>query len=236
MSLPTPYYEDESCVLYNADCRDVLPELAPGSVDLVLTDPPYGVGFDYGTGHDDSAASYPAFIWPVIEASEGTVRDGGLVAVYQAAIHASRWAHWFPREWRLVSLPKTFVQLGRSALPGATDFVLVWAKGDWPKQSDVVSWQPTNARDWWVCNTSAIRRGPEKDHPCPRPLDGVSRIVSILCPPRGVILDPFAGSGTTLRAAKDLGRKAIGVEIEPKYCEIAARRLQQSVLPLEIAG
>jgi site-specific DNA-methyltransferase (adenine-specific) len=236
MTLPEPYYDADGITIYNADCRDILPVLEPGSVDLVLTDPPYGVGFDYGTNYDDSAAAYPDFIWPILQRAEQSVRDTGLVAVYQSEVHATRWASWFPREWRLIALGKTFIQLGRTALPGATDFVLVWAKTEWPKHGDVVGWQPTDARNWWVCNTSAIRRGPEKDHPCPRPLDGVSRVVSILCRPGGLILDPFMGSGTTLRAAKDLGRKAIGIEIEERYCEIAVKRLAQQVLPLDMVA
>ena len=67
-------------------------------------------------------------------------------------------------------------------------------------------------------------------HPAPFPLALAKRAVETT--PAEVVLDPFCGSGTTLRAAKDLGRRAIGIEIEERYCEIAARRLQQSVLPL----
>lgn len=236
MTLPTPYYHDPHAgiTIYHGDCRDILPCLEPGLVDLVLTDPPYGVGFDYGTDYNDNEQDYPQFIWPVIESAESLVVGGGLIAVYQSEVHCRKWATWFPRDWRLFALPKTFTQLGRSALPGATDFVLIWARDEWPKQSDVVRWQPRDARNWWVCNTSAIRRGLEKHHPCPRPIDGVSRLVAILCKPGGLVLDPFMGSGTTLRAAQNLGRRAIGIEIEERYCEIAVRRLQQSVLPLEI--
>ncbi len=227
-----PYYDDGQITIYHGDCRDVLPTIPEASVDLLLTDPPYGVGFDYGTGLNDSMAEYPEFIWPIVSLGETRVRSGGIVAVYQSELHARRWHEWFPRDYRLFALPKTFAQLGRSALPGATDFALIWARDEWPKQADVVSWQPSDARNWWVCNTSAIRRGPEKDHPCPRPLDGVTRLISILCPPNGAVIDPFMGSGTTLRAAKDLGRRAIGIELEEKFCEIAVKRLAQQVLPL----
>lgn len=72
----------------------------------------------------------------------------------------------------------------------------------------------------------------DDEHPCPYPPEIPRRLITSSCPKGGTVLDPFCGSGTTLRAAKDLGRKAIGIEIEEKYCEIAARRLQQEVLAL----
>ena len=75
----------------------------------------------------------------------------------------------------------------------------------------------------------------DNDHPCAKPITLWKKLMqrgSVL--ENETILDPYMGSGTTLRAAKDLGRKAIGIEIAEKYCEIAVRRLQQEVLPLEI--
>jgi hypothetical protein len=77
--------------------------------------------------------------------------------------------------------------------------------------------------------------GKQADHPCPRKLSHVSFLVRWWTLPRGCVLDPFMGSGTTLVAAKRFGRTAIGVEINERYCEIAARRLQQEALPLEVA-
>jgi hypothetical protein len=80
---------------------------------------------------------------------------------------------------------------------------------------------------------SVWRMNPERGiegHPCPFPIALAGRCISASCPPGGIVLDPFAGSGTMLRAAKDLGRRAIGIEIEERYCEIAAKRLSQRVL------
>ena len=71
------------------------------------------------------------------------------------------------------------------------------------------------------------------DHPCPKPLRLLKKMIENLRT-EGNILDPFMGSGTTLRAAKDLGRKAIGIEIEERYCEIAAKRMSQGVMALEV--
>jgi site-specific DNA-methyltransferase (adenine-specific) len=70
------------------------------------------------------------------------------------------------------------------------------------------------------------------DHPCPKPVTFMRWVVERCTASADTVLDPFMGSGTTLRAAKDLGRRAIGIEIEERYCEIAARRLAQEVLPL----
>jgi site-specific DNA-methyltransferase (adenine-specific) len=70
----------------------------------------------------------------------------------------------------------------------------------------------------------------DNGHPCPKPVEWALWLVERCCPASGTVLDPFMGSGTTLRAAKDIGRKAIGIEIEEKYCEIAAKRLAQEVL------
>jgi hypothetical protein len=83
------------------------------------------------------------------------------------------------------------------------------------------------------CRTFHIR-GTMPEHPSPKPLAVTEWFLDRLG--GGSVLDPFMGSGTTLRAAKDLGRRAIGIEIEERYCEIAARRLEQSVLPLEVSA
>ncbi len=72
----------------------------------------------------------------------------------------------------------------------------------------------------------------EAEHPTQKPVDIIKPLLEYSCPPDGVVLDPFMGSGTTLRAAKDLCRKAIGIEIEEKYCRIAVERLRQEVLKL----
>jgi len=72
----------------------------------------------------------------------------------------------------------------------------------------------------------------QRVHPNEKPIDLVLKFISLTTPRDGLVLDPFMGSGTTLRAAKDMGRNAIGIELEERYCEIAARRLEQEVLAL----
>ena len=88
------------------------------------------------------------------------------------------------------------------------------------------------ARFFYCAKASKKDRGKGNRHATVKPTALMQYLCRLVTPPGGLVLDPFMGSGTTLRAAKDLGRKAIGIEIEEKYCEIAAKRMAQSVLPL----
>ena len=206
-----PYYDDGTCVIYHADCRDVLPSFSGG---LVFADPPYGVGLEYGHAYTDNAGTgYAAFM------------------------------HWIADEIRRAA-PVSFVTPGIRNLwrwPAAT-WVLAWTKPGSTRRSDLGGfneWEPVlmygkrriynDARRLPDCVNHATDTG---DHPCPKPLSLLRWLVDQGSDPGELVLDPFMGSGTTLRAAKDLGRKAIGIEIEERYCEIAAKRLAQEVLAL----
>lgn len=222
-----PYYADEFVTLYCADARDVLAELA---YDAVLTDPPYGIeGGSGGDSKDFAKGSYLASGWEdtpayiaeiVVPLIEGLVATGCPMAV----------------------------------TPGVRNLFL------YPKPSDIgCFWTPagaTHSRWGFVTyhpilfygrdhragkgalpNGLAVTESAEKNgHPCPKPLKAWTWLLDKVALPGQVVLDPFAGSGTTLRAAKDRGRKAIGIEIEERYCEIAVRRLGQEVLFGEVAA
>lgn len=226
----TPYYQDDAVTIYHGDCLEWLGAM-PGCfrVDAIVTDPPYGIGFSEYASHDDNRKTYKEQIIRRLFACEESVENGWM-AVYQSATMASQWGDLFPinyRQWRLIAMPKTFTQVHPGQWPiAATDYVLLLkiGKPEWPTKGERV-------RDWFIQQTSDMSLRP-KGHPCPRPLSGVKHVMTAACAPGGTVLDPFMGSGTTLRAAKDLGRQAIGIEIEEKYCEIAARRMQQEVLPL----
>lgn len=201
MSLPTPYYEQDGITIYHGDCREILPHLP--KVDLVLTDPPYGVGYStwdrtvprpqdwlyqcinlaetvYVTPGNGQTVLYPHPTWTMAWFRPGSV---------QRCREGSGFSHWEP--------------------------ILVYGK----HKASVDAKQ-----------IKAIPQPDAKGHPCPKPIELFKWLVY------GVdaqsILDPFMGSGTTLVAAKQLGRKAIGIEIEEKYCEIAVKRLGQGVLAL----
>ena len=245
----TPYYEHAGITIYHGDCRDVLPFLVE-TVDLVLTDPPYsvsksGVGrleMRYGRTTDldffDGDTDWTAMTAIVVEAMEMTRAClSGTGSVYVWCGHR-----------QLGALTQNFEAVGWS-----TRF-LVWSKecpvpvapgSGWPSAAELCFYAYRPGRNWnyphkfpWRSNVivaDAYRFGqPGKvDHPTQKPLGVVIPLLMASCPIGGIVLDPFVGSGTTLRAAKDLNLRAIGIEIEERYCEIAVRRLQQEVLPLE---
>ena len=211
MSLPTPYYHDEQAgiTIYLGDCREILPHLEP--VDLVLTDPPYGIarvwkgGASSGWGKS-SEATEERNAW---DAEAPTAET--LAAVIAKATASIIWGgNYFDlpksRGWLVWTKPER-------------NFTLSEAELAWTSRDTVI-------RIW-----DGIRSDPGREHPTQKPLDLMKWCLQSF-PSASTILDPFMGSGTTLRAAKDLGRKCIGIEIEEKYCEIAVNRLRQEVLPL----
>lgn len=220
-----PYYEEPGITMYHGDCRDVLPAL--GTVDAVISDAPYGVNFDYGTGYHDRRNNHAQWLWPIIEEAERHIVSG-YMAIFQPSMRAREWVSCFPREWSLIACPKSFGQIHRSHVIRMTDYVLYWNVGE------VVRWQPSSGiqRDWFLSKAVVPHRHNPLLHPCSRPIDTMTYLVDLLCRPRGQVLDCFMGAGTTLLAAKTLGRQAIGIEIEERFCEMAVKRLCQAVLPL----
>ena len=223
----TPYYQDSAVTIYHGDCREILPTLP--KVDLVLTDPPYGMNpgkhggandqrsreLRRGTyaSYDDTPENYVASVVPAI-AIALSIADRG--AVFGLA----------PSIW---SLP-TPDALGGIYIPAAN------GRSPWGFQNLAPVCFYGTAPDLNLGSKhTTIRGGGGSDverigHPCPKPLQWMLWLVGLASRDGETILDPFMGSGTTLRAAKDLGRKAIGIEIEEKYCEIAAKRMAQEVL------
>ena len=210
------YYTDDYCTIYHGDCRDILPGL--DRVDLVLTDPPYNVGIEYGDGTNDTNDSYADWCldWFSVCRSKSD-----LIALTPGIVNVHLWTAIEPPKWIMAWIKPA--AMGRSPMGFCNwEPVLVYGKPKTSKGVDVV--------------TAPIVPSKEIDgHPCPKPLKWASKIITNLTN-EGTILDPFMGSGTTLRAAKDLQRKAIGIEIEERYCEIAAKRLQQEVLPFTYGG
>ena len=228
-----PYYQDESVTLYHGDCREILADMEDQSVDCVITDPPYtehthGMAkTNKGRGHGIKAVDFAAF-------SE--------VDLAQSLALCAR----LSRRWVIATLDYAHAfQVDANPPSGLRSLRIgVWIKpnpmpqisADRPGQgweaiafmhrADVKpTWHGGGKAGVW---THPVEQ--HQGHPTTKPLAMVSDWVRLFTNPGDLIVDPFTGSGTTLRAAVDNGRRAIGVELEERYCEIAAKRLAQGVL------
>ena len=213
-----PYYDDgRGIVIYHGDCREILPHLP--KVDLVLTDPPYGVNGGNGLGNERGKADYkaqfsdnPEYIRSaVVPVIEWCLKNVDCVVLTPG----NRCLCYYPQ-------PNSFGVFYQPAAVGVQSF------GNLDSQPIFYYGSAGGSRLGTPCSFVLTESPSGMGHPCAKPQKAWNRLLSLL--PIGLVLDPFMGSGTTLRAAKDLGRKAIGIEIEERYCEIAARRLAQEVL------
>jgi site-specific DNA-methyltransferase (adenine-specific) len=220
-----PYYSDDAVTLYHGDCREILPHV---QADVLVTDPPYGIGyqsawrtererFDIIAGDDA-----PSMGW--VNEARRCVADGGALYVF------TRW-DVLPQLLGAMPMSRSCVVWDR-VVHGLADVSTCYAPSH-----DLILMEPVGRhvlrggrpRDLIRCQ----RPDPNKlVHPCEKPVGLLAQLIANSTDTGQTVLDPFAGSGTTLRAAKDLGRRAIGIEIEERYCEIAARRCAQEVLPL----
>lgn len=225
MSLPKPYYEHDGITIYHGDCRDVLDEL---HADVTITDPPYGARTHGGARTGDIGDRVLIDFAPV-DAVTFTKDCERLVAL------TNRWVV-LTCEWRFVHLlePIGLVRFGVWIKPnGAPQFT-----GDRP----ATGWEAVailhreGQKKWNGGGRHAVWNVPKvsSEHPTGKPMRLIHQFVQLFSDEGETILDPFMGSGTTLRAAKDLRRKAIGIEIEEKYCEISAKRLEQEVFDWEL--
>lgn len=214
-----PYYQDASCTIYYGDCREVLPQL---QAQVLLTDP----------------------IWPNNKVEE--FADIEPYALFQQASECLPW-----------SIKRCAIHVGCDSDPHiaaplrrrfafvrvvSLDYVKPHYKGRVMYTGDAVYLYgecPAFRPGYMVIPGRYLDTTAGNDmrgiFPCPRKLGHVRWLVDRWSELEETIIDPFMGSGTTLRAAKDLGRKAIGIEIEERWCEVAAKRLEQEVLPLKFA-
>lgn len=220
-----PYYEDDLVTLFHGDCLEVTEWL---TADVLVTDPPYGIAYqgiwNYIEGDANKTKPVPK---PISNDSEVIVRDFVLDAWGNrpgVAFGSWRVARPTRTEHRLI-----WHKAGMAPGPVSMAFQLqdeeiyIWGKGfkkTSPPLRSVIRTQ--EARSIEVSKIG---------HPTPKPV-GLMEILIDRCPD-GVIADPFAGSGSTLIAARNLGRHAIGVELEEKYCELIAKRLSQQAFDLE---
>lgn len=206
-----PYYDDGSVTIYHGDCRDVLPSL--GAVDLVVTDPPYGIGWTPRVNHTDGP-------WRDLERPN--------VADFKVGRHNCIWGgNYFADQ-----LPVAESWLLWVKRPAGYDFdddqrTYATCEMAWTDYGG----KPRTKHHTW---DGGLRAGEpsnrEFSHPAQKPLELMRWCISLAPGDPQLVVDPFMGSGTTLRAAKDLGIRAIGIEIEGEYCEVAVRRMGQGSL------
>lgn len=200
-----PYYDHGGIQIYHGDCREILPTL--GRFDVLCTDPPYGIEAAKRGAHSSIRDSKK---WPDANWDDKRVQEE-IVAAVAACNKAMVWGGNFYAD---VLTPSS-----------------AWLA--WIKPEAGTGFSLSDMELCWTNGTFAarVKNFPRRDgslHPTQKPVDVMKWSLSFF--PVGTVLDPFMGSGTTLRAAKDAGRKAVGIEIEERYCEIAANRLRQEVL------
>jgi site-specific DNA-methyltransferase (adenine-specific) len=212
-----PYFQDDAVTIFHGDCRDILPLLDP--VDLVLTDPPYGVSLNTNYAKASRGPLSGAHDYPPVFGDEKPFDPSPLLAFPHIILWgANYYADKLPAQGQWLVWDKR----DGIALNDQADCELAWTRG-------TKGTVPRIYRHLWNGMLKDSERDQRRVHPTQKPISLMLWCLGFF-PNAHTILDPFMGSGTTLRAAKDLGRKAIGIEIEERYCEIAAKRMAQGVL------
>lgn len=256
----TVYYSDNLVTLHHGACEDVLPSLT--GVDLVVTSPPYNLGVTSGGGfghykagqvrggqgkwggtnqdgiayadHDDAMdpAAYEDWQKAVLAALWGTLSDSGAI-FYNHKPRVQRGSLWTPLALNPGLPVRQIIVWARAGgmnfapthyVP-THEWIVVFAKEAFRLKSKAAS----GVGDVWRIGQEA-----NPDHPAPFPIGIPARAIETTAP--GLVLDPFAGSGTTLRAAADAGIPSIGIEKSERYCELIAKRLAQGALDFGAAS
>lgn len=215
--MTAPYYVDDAVTLYHGDCLEVDAWLA---ADVLVTDPPYGIAWARGGGRYHTPGNYSG----IANDDDTTARDSALAA-------------WGGDKPGICFGSPTIPQ------PAMTRQALVWQKaphlgmfgsfGGWRRDWEAVyltgaGWSVSPAARSGVIRADSVSSVATSGHPHAKPIGLLESLIAST--PPGTVADPFAGSGSTLVAAKRLGRKAIGVELEERYCEVIAKRLAQGAL------
>jgi DNA modification methylase len=204
-----PYYEADGITIYNGDCLNIIPSIS-ANINVVITDPPYNVGLNYCGG--DNRKDYREWCqtWFKLMPMPMIITPG--------MVNIKMWLEFSSPTWICAWLKPN--QCSSSSLGGFNVWEPILVYGKLAKRIP---------QDAWVCSigTNQVEAA---GHPCPKWFPFWKKLLSISTMPGDCVLDPFMGSGTTLKAAKELGRKAIGIEINTKYCDIAIARLSQTEL------
>lgn len=245
-----PYYDEDGITIYHGEALDVLRSLPAASVDVLLTDPPYSSGGMFrGDRNADPTAKYSRAEVASYSSFGGDSRDQ---RSFMGWVSAWSWAslrcvkpsgHGFVfADWRQLPSATDALQFGGWTWRG----VIVWYKGagggipqrgKFRQNAEYVAWGTNGGQSELADGApSSVIEVPtvgnsERTHVTQKPEQLITHLLRVVpWPTPLVVLDPFMGSGTTLVAAKALGHRAIGIEVDERYCEIAATRLAQGVL------
>lgn len=249
-----PYYEDEFVTLYHGDCREVLPVLGASIADLVIADPPYA---ETNLAWDRWPDRWPG---AVLAAAPAMWCFGSARMFMNRLAEFTGWSYSQEIVWE----KHNGSSLAADRFSRVHEFATFWYQGAWSDRHHVVPTTPDATRRAVRRKAKPAQhqgeRGPShylsEDggprlmrsvifcrsmhgralHPTEKPAGILEPLIEYACPPRGTVLDPMAGSGSTGAVAKATGRRAILIEGDERFCEIAARRLAQDVLDFEGAS
>lgn len=263
MTLPKPYYQDDLVTIYHGDNKDILWELPPGQVDVIMTDPPYGIRYN----ENDLAANLE-FATGKMKKTRTEMRESGEILPEMRPIandgleeYKEMMQSWLLHVPQLLKPEKScvlafcagggsnlvWVHCANLMAKKPLEFIgaLVWYKDrpglGWRYRSSyefIMVAVPEGRKMPWYDETDAVHNvlvcknviPNNEQHPTVKPVHLMERLIILHTKPGDLILDPFMGEGTTLRAAKNLGRRAIGIELEEKWCKRAASSMQQNAL------
>jgi len=210
-----PYYEEENIKIYLGDCLNILKELQDKSIDLILTDPPYGISADKGVGGFGSSRTDKHYLdnWDI--KPDKIYFDEMLRVAKRAIIFGGNYftdmlpcnGHWICWDKKgLIAFKNPY-----------SDCELAWT--NYPKKS---------VKKYTLIQQGFITDSKDKRiHPTQKPTELLIQILKDYSSEDDLIFDPFLGSGTTAIACKGLNRNFIGIEISKKYCDIAIKRIQE---------
>jgi DNA modification methylase len=237
-----PYYEHGGITIYHGDCLEVLSAVEHSAVAVVM-DPPYASGARTEAAKRSSGSMLRGERWAAKPIENDQMTTAGFVWLIRHVLRAVNlrqngsllsfidWRQW-PNLLGAVESCNMRVQT-----------MIVWDKESYGLgngfrvQHELIMHAARGVPDIEDRGTPNVIRCPRdnnSDHPSPKPRDLMQRLLAVVSSPGELVVDPFMGCGPTLLAAFALGRRAIGIEIEERYCEIAAKRLQQEVLPLTV--
>lgn len=197
------------------------------SIDAIITDPPYGIGFQYKEKEKtDNADDYWKWFNPFYEQMMRVLKKGGFYCIFQAYKYFPYYWKWYGKDIDVFISAKNFSTLFKTPINLGYDPAIIGFKfGSNPKLPE-----NRKSRNFILCNTANNKQGVKiksvgNNHPSPKPIDGIRYLVENFTCKGDLILDPFAGSGQTLVACKDLGRNYIGIEIQKEYYDFIYTRL-----------